>query len=99
MGFSQESQGPKVYSVQELTEEIRDLLEGTLDFVWLEGEISNFTAPRSGHYYMVLKDENAQIRTVMFRLQARYLKFVPENGMKVIAQGRVGVYAPGGNTS
>ena len=45
---------------------------------------------------MVLKDENAQIRTVMFRLQARYLKFVPENGMKVIAQGRVGVYAPRG---
>lgn len=96
MGFSQESQGPKVYSVQELTEEIRDLLEGTLDFVWVEGEISNFTAPRSGHYYMVLKDENAQIRAVMFRLQARYLKFIPENGMKVIAQGRVGVYAPRG---
>ena len=96
MGFSQESQGPRVYSVQELTEEIRDLLEGTLDFVWLEGEISNFTAPRSGHYYMMLKDESARIRTVMFRLQARYLKFVPENGMKVIAQGRVGVYAPRG---
>ena len=90
------NQGPKVYGVQELTEEIRDLLEGNLDFVWVEGEISNFSAPRSGHYYMVLKDENAQIRAVMFRLQARYLKFLPENGTKVVAQGRVSVYAPRG---
>ena len=91
-----ESPGPKVFGVQELTEEIRELLEGNLDFVWVEGEISNFSAPRSGHYYMVLKDENAQIRAVMFRLQARYLKFLPENGTKVLAQGRVGVYAPRG---
>ena len=96
MPLSSESQGPKVYGVQELTEEIRELLEGNLDFVWVEGEISNFSAPRSGHFYMVLKDENAQIRAVMFRLQARYLKFLPENGMKVIVQGRVGVYAPRG---
>ncbi|MBW2708122.1 MAG: exodeoxyribonuclease VII large subunit [Deltaproteobacteria bacterium] len=96
MPISPESQGPKVYGVQELTEEIRDLLEGNLDFVWVEGEISNFSAPRSGHYYMVLKDVNAQIRAVMFRLQAGHLKFLPENGMKVIAQGRVGVYAPRG---
>ncbi|HKI48723.1 MAG TPA: exodeoxyribonuclease VII large subunit [Desulfobacteria bacterium] len=96
MPASPENQGPKVYGVQELTEEIRDLLEGNLDFVWVEGEISNFSAPRSGHYYMVLKDENAQIRAVMFRLQARYLKFLPENGMKVIVQGRVGVYGPKG---
>ncbi len=96
MPISPESQGPKVYGVQELTEEIRDLLEGNLDFVWVEGEISNFSAPRSGRYYMVLKDENAQIRAVMFRVQARYLKFLPENGTKVIAQGRVGVYPPRG---
>ncbi|MCF8127779.1 MAG: exodeoxyribonuclease VII large subunit [Deltaproteobacteria bacterium] len=96
MPVSPENQGPKVYGVQELTEEIRDLLERNLDFVWVEGEISNFSAPRSGHYYMVLKDENAQIRAVMFRLQARYLKFLPENGMKVIVQGRVGVYGPRG---
>ncbi len=96
MTSSLENQGPKVYGVQELTQEIRNLLEGNLDFVWVEGEISNFSVPRSGHYYMVLKDENAQIRAVMFRLQARYLKFVPENGMKVVVQGRVGVYGPRG---
>ena len=91
-----DGQGPKIYGVKDLTEEIRDLLEGSLDFVWVEGEISNFSAPRSGHYYMVLKEDGAQIRAVMFRLQARYLKFIPENGMKVIVQGRVGVYAPRG---
>jgi len=91
-----ENQNPKVYSVSELTEEIQDLLENRFNFVWVEGEISNFSAPVSGHYYMVIKDEKAQIRAVMFRLQARYLKFLPENGMKVIVQGRVGVYPPRG---
>ena len=91
-----ENQSPKIYGVSELTEEIQDLLENQFDFVWVEGEISNFSAPVSGHYYMVLKDEKAQIRAVMFRLQARYLKFLPENGMKVIVQGRVGVYPPRG---
>ena len=90
------NQNSKIYTVSELTGEIQNLLEGSLDFVWLEGEISNFTAPVSGHYYMVIKDEKAQIRAVMFRLQARYLKFLPENGMKVIAQGRIGVYPPRG---
>jgi len=91
-----ENQNPKVYSVNELTLEIQELLEKSFDFVWVEGEISNFSAPVSGHYYMVLKDQKAQIRAVMFRLQARYLKFVPENGMKVVAQGRIGIYAPRG---
>lgn len=87
---------PRVYKISELTSEIADLLEGRFSFVWVEGEISNFSAPVSGHYYMVLKDEKAQIRAVMFRPQARYLKFVPENGMKAIAQGRLGVYSPRG---
>ena len=86
----------RVYTVTELTEEIRGLLEGHFPFVWIEGEISNFRSPISGHYYMVLKDENAQIRSVMFRQKARSLKFVPEDGMKVVAQGRVGIYAPRG---
>ena len=90
------NQTPKVYTVSELTEEIQTCLGDRFDFIWVEGEISNFSAPVSGHYYMVLKDENAQIRAVMFRLQARYLKFMPENGMKVITQGRIGVYPPRG---
>ena len=81
-----------IYSVSALSREIKDLLEGRFDFVWVEGEISNFRSPASGHYYMVIKDEKAQIRAVMFRPQARRLKFMPEDGMKVIVQGRVGVY-------
>jgi exodeoxyribonuclease VII large subunit len=94
--LSSENKTPQVYSVSELTENIQTLLEDHFDFVWLEGEISNFSRPASGHYYMVLKDENAQIRAVMFRLQTRYLKFLPENGMKIVAQGRLTVYAPRG---
>ncbi len=94
--MSAENQNPKIYSVSELTEEIQGLLEDRFDFVWVEGEISNFSSPVSGHYYMILKDEKAQIRAVMFRLQARYLKFLPENGMKVIVQGRISLYPPRG---
>lgn len=95
-GFLFENQSPKVYTVSDLTEEIKGLLEEHFDFVWVEGEISNFRSPSSGHYYMVLKDEKAQIRAVMFRPQTRYLKFTPEDGMKVIVQGRIGVYQPRG---
>jgi len=86
----------KIYSVSALSQEIKNLLEGSFDFIWVEGEISNFRNPSSGHYYMVIKDEKAQIRAVMFRPQTRYLKFMPEDGMKVIVQGRVGVYEPRG---
>ncbi len=86
----------KIYSVSQLTEEIQGILEDRFPFIWIEGEISNFSAPASGHYYMVLKDKKSQIRAVMFRMQARYIRYVPENGMKVIAQGRIGVYPPRG---
>ncbi|MGD9077263.1 MAG: exodeoxyribonuclease VII large subunit, partial [Desulfobacteraceae bacterium] len=91
-----EEKSPKIYTVSALTEEVKDLLEERFDFVWVEGEISNFRSPSSGHYYMVLKDEKAQIRAVMFRPQTRYLKFTPDDGMKVIVQGRIGVYQPRG---
>lgn len=91
-----EGEGPRVYSVSGLTAEIRSVLESRFRFVWVEGEISNVRTPVSGHCYMALKDESAQIRAVMFRPRARILKFRPEDGMKVIAQGRVGVYEPRG---
>ena len=92
----EDNQSPKIYTVSALTGQIKDLLEEHFDFVWVEGEISNFRIPGSGHYYMVLKDEKSQIRAVMFRPQSRYLKFTPEDGMSVIAQGRVAVYQPRG---
>ncbi|MBW2610367.1 MAG: exodeoxyribonuclease VII large subunit [Deltaproteobacteria bacterium] len=91
-----ENRSPRVYSVTALTEQIKALLEDHFDFIWVEAEISNFRTPSSGHFYMVLKDEGAQIRAVMFRPQTRYLRFTPEDGMKVIARGRIGVYQPRG---
>ncbi len=59
---------------------------------WVEGEISNFRAHDSGHLYFTLKDQNSQIRAVMFRSQARLLRFRPENGMQVVLRGRVTIY-------
>ena len=85
-----------IFSVSELTRMIQSLIEERFPFVWVEGEISNFSTPASGHCYMTLKDPEAQIRSVMFRMQARNLRFRPENGMNVLARGRVSVYAPRG---
>jgi exodeoxyribonuclease VII large subunit len=91
-----ETDKTKIYTVSTLSEELKNLLEAHFDFVWVEGEISNFRSPLSGHFYMVLKDEKAQIRAVMFRPQTRYLKFTPQDGMKVIVRGRVAIYEPRG---
>ena len=63
--------------------------------IWVEGEISNFRAPGSGHLYFTLKDGDAQIRAVMFNSSARLLRFRPEDGMQVILRGRVTIYETG----
>jgi exodeoxyribonuclease VII large subunit len=91
-----ENKRPHIYTVSDLTQRIKELLEEHFDFIWVEAEISNFRSPISGHYYMALKDEASQIRAVMFRPQVGYLMFRPEDGMKVIARGRIGVYQPRG---
>jgi exodeoxyribonuclease VII large subunit len=83
----------KIYTISELTEEIKNLLEGEYPSVWVQGEISNFRPAPSGHYYFTLKDETAQIRCVMFKTQNRFLKFKPEDGLQIIAWGRISVYA------
>lgn len=83
---------PQVYTVSRLTQEIREILEGSFPSVWVEGEISNFHLHSSGHMYLTLKDERSQIRAVMFRAQARQLSFRPEDGMHVLCLGRLGVY-------
>lgn len=85
-----------IYTVTELNRHIRDLLETTFVEVWVEGEISNFRAWNTGHLYFTLKDSSAQIKAVMFRSDARYLKFKPEDGLHVIARGRLSVYEPKG---
>jgi exodeoxyribonuclease VII large subunit len=86
----------RIYSVSELTREIRMLLEDHFPFLWVEGEVSNFRVPSSGHYYFVLKDGESQIRCVMFRSQHRWMRFLPEDGLHVLCQARVSVYEPRG---
>src|SRR5437762_11548310 len=82
----------KIYTVSELSLEIRKQLERHFLDVWVTGEISNYRPAASGHLYFTLKDANAQIRAVCFRNQARYLKFKPDDGLSVIARGRLSVY-------
>ena len=87
---------PEVYSVAQLNNYVKSLMEQdfSLQCVAVEGEISNFKAHSSGHWYLTLKDDKSSIKAVMFRGQnerMRY-KFVPENGMKVLAVGRVSVF-------
>ena len=83
-------------SVGELNATIRDLLENSLQTVWVEGEISNARVWNTGHMYFTLKDSASQIKAVMFRSAVRYLKFKPEDGLKVVARGKVSVYDPKG---
>jgi len=85
-----------VFSVSELTAAIRGVLETGFGDVWVEGEISNCRTWNTGHVYFTLKDDAAQIKAVMFRSAVRYLKFKTEDGLHVIARGRLGVYDPKG---
>ena len=87
---------PRVYTVSELTSEIRLLLETRWADVWVEGEISNCRLWTTGHIYFSLKDAGAQLRAVMFKASARSLKFKLEDGQHVLARGRLGVYEPKG---
>jgi len=85
-----------IYTVSQLTAEIKTLLERNFEHLWVEGEISNLRLPSSGHFYFTLKDEAAQVRGVMFKSQNRLLKFNPADGLQVICYGRVSVYEPRG---
>ena len=91
-GFRFETPARRVWSVADLIGAVRTQLEREYTDVWVEGEISNFRPAESGHLYFTLKDDGAQLRVVMFRLQARLLRFRPENGMAVLARGRITVY-------
>jgi exodeoxyribonuclease VII large subunit len=83
----------KIYTISDLTEEIKDLLEAEFPVIWLEGEISNFKVPPSGHFYFTLKDASSQIRAVFFKSGQYGLSFRPENGLQVLCFGRLSVYA------
>ena len=82
----------QVFSPSALVREARALLEGHFPLLWIEGEISNFSRPASGHLYFSLKDANAQIRCAMFKPKSTFLRFRPADGMRVMARARVGLY-------
>jgi len=86
----------RIYTVTELTSGIRGAIEERFAEVWVEGEISNCKVWNTGHMYFTLKDGASQIKAVMFRTSVRYLKFKPEDGLHVIARGRISVYEPKG---
>ncbi|WP_321492685.1 exodeoxyribonuclease VII large subunit [uncultured Desulfobacter sp.] len=90
------SQDSKVYTVGSLTRQIKNLLEEKFPFLWITGEISNFSTPASGHSYFSLKDDTAVISCVIFKGQTRHLKFAPENGMKIKGMARLSLYEPRG---
>ena len=94
LGFEFQASPPqrKIWKVGELVGNVRTALERGFADVWVQGEISNYRPADSGHLYFTLKDGDAQLRIVMFRTQARLLRFKPDNGMCVTARGRVTLY-------
>ncbi|HEY6613186.1 MAG TPA: exodeoxyribonuclease VII large subunit [Vicinamibacterales bacterium] len=86
----------RILTVSELTTEVRTLLEDRFFEIWVEGELSNCRVWNTGHLYFTLKDANAQIKGVMFRSSLRLLRFKPQDGLRVVARGRISVYDPKG---
>lgn len=86
----------QVLTVSEVTDQIKDLLETGFPNVWIEGEISNFSQPRSGHCYLTLKDDEAQLPAVIWRSTASRLRFDLHDGLEVVCLGHLDVYPPRG---
>ncbi len=86
-----------VLSVSDLNRAVKRAIESQLKTIWVEGEISNFTMPGSGHWYFSLKDERAQVRAAMFARANQQLRFEPHVGMKVLARAQVSLYEPRGD--
>jgi exodeoxyribonuclease VII large subunit len=84
-------------TVSQLTRRVRSTLESRLESLWVAGEVSNFRVPPSGHFYFSLKDAQSQVAAVMFRNANQLLPFMPEDGMQILAYGRVSVYEARGN--
>src|SRR5215213_5291288 len=84
-------------TLAQLTSQIKNSLEAEFTSVWVVGEISNYSRPQSGHAYFTLKDDQAQIRAVMWRSAAAKLKFDVADGLDVVCHGHIDVYAPRGS--
>ena len=94
--FARKPREQRVLSVSELTREVKALLEGRFPQVLVKGEVSNLKAPSSGHLYFTLKDEGACVDAVLFRTEARRLRFSVQNGMSLLARARLTLYEPQG---
>ncbi len=92
LGFHFRPPERRVWTVRALVSAVRSHIEREYSDCWVEGEISNLRIPDSGHLYLTLKEESAQIRVVMFRSPAKLLRFRPENGLQVTVRGRITVY-------
>src|SRR5213080_4349874 len=82
----------EVYSVTRVNREVRALLERGLPVLWVEGELTNFSQPSSGHWYFTLKDREAQLRCAMFRMRNALVGFTPSASAQVLVRGRISVY-------
>jgi exodeoxyribonuclease VII large subunit len=87
----------KPWSVSELTARVKGALEGQFASVWVEGEISNFKAVSSGHWYFTIKDSGSQLRASCFRNANQRIRFRPRDELLIRARGRVTVYEPRGD--
>lgn len=86
-----------IYSISRLNSELHQVLKNSFPLLWVEGEISNLSTPRSGHLYFSLKDPHAQIRCAMFRNKHNLLRLAPADGMQVLVRVRIAVYEPRGD--
>tara|TARA_R110001583_G_scaffold38125_2_gene123173 strand:+ start:8748 stop:10070 length:1323 start_codon:yes stop_codon:yes gene_type:complete len=86
-----------ILQVSELTKKVRFILESELNTVWLTGEISNFVAASSGHWYLSLKDSKSQVRCAMFKGNNRRVRLQPRNGQQVLVRAKVSLYEPRGD--
>jgi exodeoxyribonuclease VII large subunit len=93
---TQQEDTKHIYTVSEITQDIKLILENTFGQVWIEGEVSNFRPSSSRHFYFSLKDDKALLNAVMFNGESKGLKFKIEDGLKVICFGNIEVYAPYG---
>ena len=85
----------RMFSVSEITRDIKLILESTFSEVWVEGEVSNFKAYPSGHFYFTLKDDKASLNAVIFgAANNREIKFKPEDGLKMVCLGKISAYGP-----
>lgn len=88
---------PNIFTVSRLNAEVRMLLENEMGIVWLVGELSNFSAPVSGHWYFSLKDSRAQVKCAMFKGNNRHVGFKPMSGNQVLVKARLSLYEPRGD--